>query len=222
MMNATDLKLDYFLFYDVANQVLNEPIRAQGQFDDEPESLRLTDLNLFANPVSKNGEELHDRYAHLTWYNVFDPAPEPTRSVEVANQFGQQKILTGRTIGFLAPTHKYEHGSQFPKELDHFKVYLVLHGEGIDKEVKLEDQFGDGKVDVFYPIAFAVPVWKQHGNATFDIHNDDAHLLIYRITPRNLEKSVLVRDQFGRRQLHVYRSLLLAAPSKKLNWKVQG
>lgn len=221
MMNATDLKLDYFLFYDVANQILNEPIRAMGQFDEEPEALRLTDLNLFANPVSKNGEDLYDRHAHLTWYNVIDPAPEPTRIVEVANQFGEQKILTGKTIGFLAPTQKFEQGSQFPKELDHFKVYLVLKGKGIDKEVKLKDQFGDGEVEVCDPLAFAVPVRKQHGQNSFDIHNTDAHLLIYRITPRKLEKSVLIRDQFGRRQIHVYRSVLLAAPSKKQRWQVQ-
>ena len=80
-MNAKDLKLDYFQFYDVANQILNEVILVQGQFDEEPERIRLTYLNLFANPVSKNGEELYNRHAHLIWYNVFDPVPSrPARS----------------------------------------------------------------------------------------------------------------------------------------------
>jgi hypothetical protein len=220
-MNAKDLKLDYFQFYDVVDQILNEPVLTQGQFDEQPEPIRLTYLNLFANPVSKNGEELYNKHAHLIWYNVFDPVPEPTRIVVVANQFGEQKILTGRTIGFLTPTQKHERGSKFPNELDHFKVYLVLHGQGIDKRVKLKDQFGADEADVYYPIAFAVPVRKQHWHGSFGVQNRDAHLVIYRITPRKLEKPVLARDQFGRHQLHVYRRLLLAAPSKKLKWQVE-
>lgn len=220
-MTAKDFKLDYFQFYDVANQILHQSILAQGQFDEEPEVIGLTYLNLFANPVSKNGEDLYNRHAHLIWYNVFDPVPEPTRIVVFANQFGEQKILTGSTIGFLSPTQKYERGSKFPKELDHFKVYRVLQGEGVDKKVKLKDQFASTEVAVYYPIAFAVPVRKQHGHASFGVHNRDAHLAIYRITPRSLEKPVRARDQFGRHQLHVYRSILLAAPSKKLKWQVE-
>ena len=66
-----------------------------------------------------------------------------------------------------------------------------------------------------------MPVRKQHGHASFGVQNREAHLAIYRITPRKLEKPVRARDQFGRHQLHVYRSVLLAAPSKKLNWKAE-
>ena len=220
-MTAQDLKLDYFQFYDVANQRLGQNILVQGQFDEEPETIRLTQLNLFANPVSKNGEKLYNRNAHLIWYNVFDPAPEPTRVVVVENQFGKQKILIGRAIGFLSPTQKYELGSKFPKELDHFKVYQVLQGEQIGKQVTLKDQFDGNEVIVHYPVAFAVPVRKQHLHGSFGVHNREAHLVLYRITPRTVQKPVLTRDQFGRHQLYVYRSILLATPSKKLEWKVE-
>ena len=220
-MNANDLKLDYFKFYDVANQRINRDVLVQGQFDEEPEVIELVYLNLFANPVSKNGEEIFDKHAHLTWYNVFDPIPEPTRTVVFDNQFGTQKVLIGRTIALLAPAQKYEHGSEFPKRLDHFKVYLVLRSEPVGKEVKLEDQFGGDETVVHYPVAFAVPVRKQHWRRTFDINNEDAHLALYRITPRYEERSVLARDQFGRHRIHVYRSILLAAPSKKVEWQVE-
>ena len=220
-MTAQDLKLDDFQFYDVASQILDQTILVQGQFDEALEPIRLTQLNLFANPVSKSGEELHNRDAHLIWYDVFDPIPEPTRVVVVANQFGEQKTLIGRTISFLSPTQKYEPGSKFPKELDHFKVYGVLQGEQIGKQVTLKDQFGGNEVVVYCPVAFAVPVLKRHLQGSFDVHNREAHLVIYGITPRTLQKSVLARDQFGRHHLHVYRSVLLAAPSKKLNWKVE-
>ena len=32
-MNTKDLKLDYFKFYDVTNQLLGESVALQGQFD---------------------------------------------------------------------------------------------------------------------------------------------------------------------------------------------
>ncbi len=221
-MTAKDHRLDYFKFYDVANDRISRDIMVQGQFDEEPEALELVYLNLFANPVSKNGEPIYDKHAHLIWYNVTDPIPDPTRVVVADNQFGTQKILTGRTIALLAPAQKVEPGSAFPIQLDHFKVYQVLDGEPVDRKVKLEDQFGAEEVEVRDPVAFAVPVKKEHGGHSFGINNEDAHLLLYRITPRWLQTSALARDQFGRHRISVYRGTLLAAPSRKVEWRVEG
>jgi hypothetical protein len=218
-MTAQELKLDYFKFYDVANQSAGQVVALQGQFDKQPERVQLPYLNFFANPASKNGEPIYDKNAHLTWYNVYDPVPDPVRVVQYENQFGKQELYTGRTYGLLAPTQKEEKGSGFPTNLDHYKVYQVVHGQPLQKAVKVEDQFGAGETRIVYPIFFAVPVKIWYEGQTYEIHNDKAHLVIYRIFPGAEQKSIVTRDWFGRHALQVYQSVLLGAPSVKLAWK---
>ena len=218
-MNAQELRLDYFQFYDVANQEANYFVGLQGQFDRQPEKARLMYLNLFANPVSKNGEPMFDKNAHFNWYHLYDPTPEPTRVVTFENQFGKQKVVIGRALALLAPAQKVEPGSEFPERLDHYKVYSALQGEPVNKAVELEDQFGRAEARVYYPRMFAVPVRKWFQGETSGINNERAHLAIYIINPRAVEQVKPVRDQFSRRYVQVFRSVLLAAPSVKLAWE---
>lgn len=218
-MNDQELHLDHFQFYDVANQQAGYVVGLQGQFDKQPEKVQLTYLNLFANPVSKNSEPISDKNAHLTWYDLYDPAPDPTRIVTFENQFGAQKVVIGRTYALLAPTQKAEPGSSFPEQLDHFKVYQVLDGEPVNKQITLEDQFGARETRVYQPVFFAVPARKWWEGQTFGIHNDRAHLAIYRIYPGSVDKTILTRDQFGRRYQQVFRSILLGVPSVKESWE---
>ena len=221
-MSAREFGLDYFQLYDIENpQLVQESVTLKGQFDKEPERGRLRRLNRFANPVSKNGEPILDKYAHLTSYFLHDPTSEPKRVVIFSNQFGrEQKIVTYSTIALLAPARKIERGSKFPEKLDHYKVYRVIDGDPVGKEVKLEDQFASREAKVTYPIAFAVPVKKEHEGKTFPIHNEKAHLVFYRITPsENIPKSIKAYDQFGRYYLKIGVSYLLGVPSMKVDWK---
>lgn len=219
-MTSQELRLDHFKFYDVANQEAGQWVTLQGQFDRQPERVRLTYLNLFANPVEKNGEPIYDKNAHLNWYDLFDPAPDPIRQVVVGNQFAkEQEIYIGRACALLAPTWKVEKGSVFPKGLDHYKVYQVLKGEDVEPKVKLTDQFGSDNPEVYAPAFFAVPVTKWAEGKVFKIQNEKAHLLLYKIDPGRNEKTIKTVDQFGSRYVHVFRSVLLGVPSVKLKWK---
>lgn len=218
-MNAQELNLDYFKIYDVKDYRVEYWVALQGQFDEEPEKAELLVLSYFANPVSKNRESIYDRNAHLTWYWLYQPIPEPTRMVVVENQFGQQKIVIGKPAALLAPAQKRQKDSQFPMELDHFKLYWVLERESVDKSVALQDQFGSEEARVTYPVAFGVPVQKEYEGKVSHIHNDEAHLMIYSITPQSLRQTRVVRDQFGRHYLIFLRSVGLAAPSVKLEWQ---
>ena len=217
-MTSQDLKLDHFKFYDVANQQAGQIIALQGQFDQEREQARLTYLNLFANPVIKNGEALYDKNAHLTWYDLFDPTPDPTRHVKYENQFGHAACYIGRSYALLTPTEKYEKGSAFPKGLDHYKVYQVLQGEPLNTGAKLKDQFGEDEPRIYFPKFFAVPVKKWAQGEVFGINNDSTHLVLYNIYPKTVQKTIKTGDQFGNRYLHVFRSVLLGVPSLKVNW----
>jgi hypothetical protein len=219
-MTAKELKLDYFKFYDVANREVEGDVLLRGQFDQRPQKMRLRLLDYFANPVSKNDEPLYDKAAHLAWYRGVQP-PEPPRRVVLENQFGKFDIRTGTGYGLLVPTQKVEPGSVFPNELDHYKVYRLLDVEEVPQKVlKLRDQFGSDEVKLRLPLFFAAPVTKRVGDKTYPIHNQRAHLLIFSITTREVQKTIKLRNQFAKgTTVQVVRSLMLGAPSVKLEWK---
>ena len=123
--------------------------------------MRLALLDFFANPVSKNGQPLYDKNAHLSWYRGLQ-TEEPMRRVLVENQFGRFDIRTGTGYGLLVPSQKVEEGSEFPKALDHYKVYRLVDVEKVpDAKLKLRDQFGTEEVALRLPMYFAVPVVKD-------------------------------------------------------------
>jgi hypothetical protein len=219
-MTARELKLDYFKFYDVANRDAAADVLLKGQFDKRPQKMQLRLLDYFANPVSKNGEPIYDKAAHLTWYRGVQPS-EPPRQVVLENQFGKFEIRTGPGYGVLTPTQKVEEGSVFPKALDHYKVYRLLDVEQTPgTPLKLRDQFGAEEVKLLLPLYFAVPVTKRVGEKTYPIVNERAHLLIFSITTREVQKKVQLRSQFTRgAAVQVVRSIMLGAPSVKLEWK---
>jgi hypothetical protein len=218
--SAKALKLDYFKIYDVANQLLSDTVMLQGQFDADPETAKVVGIDFFANVASKNGEAMFDRRAHLTWYRVFDPSPEPMRRVVVENQFGEQTLVIGPAKDMLVPARTYTD----PKVglsplLDHFKVYRVRDGAPINRVVALKDEFRIEKGMVTVPIAFAVPAVKTHAGTSAPIKNKEAHLVIYRFTPREIKKIFRTRDQFSGHWLTATRTVMLAAPSIKKSWK---
>lgn len=219
-MTAKELKLDYFKLYDVENVAAKYRVTLKGQFDNEPVGADLTVLDFFANPAVKNGEPLFDKSAHLTVYRLFQEKPEPTRLVRYANQFGEFEIKTGNAFGLLVPAKKHESGLELSKELGHYKLYWVVEpGKAPERTVKLKDQFRTEEVAVGGAVLFGVPVEKTYRRKVSGITNPEAHLVIYRIPPRTVQKQIKVTDQFGERGLTVIRSLLVAAPAIKLRWK---
>ena len=89
-----------------------------------------------------------------------------------------------------------------------------------EKVLKLKDQFGGEEAKLRLPLYFAVPVTKRHGDKTFPIQNENAHLLIFSITTKEVPKTIKIRNQFASgMSVKVVRSLMLGAPSIKLEWK---
>ena len=69
-MTATDLKLDYFKFYDVENRDVTADITLRGHFDQRPLKVQVRLLDFFGNPVSKNREPMYDKNAHPGYAHV--------------------------------------------------------------------------------------------------------------------------------------------------------
>ncbi len=216
-----DHKLDHFKVYLVEPHEVEYKVELMGQFDKEPKVAVLRRLSHFAVVVRKNKEEIIDKNAHFTVYDIRQEVEEPTRVVKITNQFGDQKFRIGQPIGMLVPARKVEEGLEFPKELDHYKCYAVLRGaEPVDKEVALADQFRKDEVKVGAPRIFCVPVIKVHKDKKYAIHNERDHLTFYAITPTpDTEKTRGVVDQFDDRRLRITRGILLGVPSHKLGYE---
>lgn len=239
-MNAREIGLDYFQIYNLEYPVdlprrLPSAARTcwlKDQFDQEPVQSRVDLLNRFADRVSKNGEPLFDKNAHLTCYRLIRPPRESLirRSVWVANQFlegREQELQIREPLGLMVPARKRMPRGEWSREtkLDHYKIYRVTRGRPINATVTLEDQFGRRKTWVHYPVAFAAPVWKKR-EREFPILNDHAHLTIYTVdASEDVPVTIYILDQFFpsrplRLRLDV--SYLLAVPSKKLGWETAG
>jgi hypothetical protein len=254
-MDAADFRLDYFQIYDLEKpidlsdrRVETRIIELQGQFDKAHEKATIESLDKFADRVSKNDEELYDKNAHFTWYSLqYRERPIPMlRRVLVANQFTkeqEQELRIYGVIGLLVPAGKRwekdvkgkdveERIRLFSKSthLDHYKVYEVIEGQAVDHfSVTLEDQFSRREATVDRPVAFAVPVWKRHGEEEFAILNEDAHLTIYEVDKsKDVQPAIETSDQFllveegnffRPEGLRLGASHLLAVPSRKVRWK---
>lgn len=221
-MQAKDLQLDYFLFYNIKPKprVQYTPW-LQGQFDEEPEDAQMTRLGYFACPVQKNKEDFYDPNAHFTVYLLApQPGPPDPRKIRIVadNQLGTHKfdIDMNKERYLLVPAKKFERGLRLSAKLDHYKAYAIISDEkSLDQRVILKDQFGEVKTTLLKPIVFAVPVTKWHGGRIFDISNEKAHLLIYTIKTPSVDRAKTVADQFNCYGLHISDGARLAVPSLK-------
>jgi hypothetical protein len=238
-MSAVDLQLDYFQIYDLepvvslrGRRLATRTVALRGQFDEEPETGVLTGLIRFADRVSKNGERLYDKGAHLTWYTWVRPLIRRPRwrRVQVSNQFAEEQELHIReAAGLWVPARKkiLPDGAWSEKStrLYHYRVYRVAWAQEVKyPSIELEDQFGGRKTRPLYPVAFAVPVWKKREGQSEPMPDGApgaAHLTIYRVEPsEKLSVKIATRDQFyAFRSLKLGASELLAVPSQKRGWE---
>jgi hypothetical protein len=210
--------LDHYMVYVVKALPIGQTIRLFGQFDTTWQSAFVDRYTRHLNPVEKNGEPINDKDAHLSWYDI-QGQNEPIRSVWLENQFGPQDIKIGEAVALLVPTEKIEPGSQFPPNLDHYKVYKVVSGNPVNAQVDLVDQFMQQGNVAMQPVYFAVPVQKRHNGTIFPINNPDDHLIFYQLDPIDFNFFRQTKDQFGLKDTSTLFTELLGVPSRKLAWQ---
>ncbi len=212
-----NFNIDHFKVYRIDPRDVSAEVWLRGQFDDDFKYARLYLYTRFLNPVDKNNEGILNKYAHLNWYDI-ETENEPTRQVTIHNQFGLQTLKIDRAVALLAPTEKVEPGSQFPKRLDHYKVYVVIDGEAVYRDVVLKDQFGGEDNIAMRPMYFAVPVEKRHDDY-FPINFPEDHIVFYDLRRMPADQYRPTIDQFGDHKMKTLYSELLGVPSWKLAWQ---
>jgi hypothetical protein len=235
-VDAQVKRLEHFQCYPVfgdqtGDQAL-EPIPATltDQFEEKAQ-VRVWQALRFCNPTRKLHRDsafgVDDPNQHLTIYATH-PRIGPQRVVSIRNQFGPQKLLVREPVAIAVPTQKFAPpdqnfpGSDFPKELDHFRCYAA-RGKDVKEKVGLSDQFilPVRAHRVFGPVLFCNPVEKTtaDGNVT-PIVNPKAHLTCYAMTRVDFQGSVGVQNQFETNIYHVFAPDILCVPTVKRGFKV--
>ncbi|GAB2754729.1 hypothetical protein GCM10027020_03550 [Nocardioides salsibiostraticola] len=219
-MDAQSLSLDHFVFYEVDRERIEVKVELQCQFDDEPEPTGVMSRRRFGDRVKKNGESIFNDTHALTWYDLFDPVPDPDRTVIYDDQFGKEhKIQIGRLVALLVPTKCQ--GRKAPKELDHYKVFEVINPEAPqDQPIEVKGEFQNLNTTVRAQRYFAAPAAKSHEGRDFPIMNAEAHLTFYLVDPTPKEPDyVKMKDQFGRFRVALHTAHLFAVPCLKRHWE---
>jgi hypothetical protein len=104
-----------------------------------------------------------------------------------------------------------------PFNTDHFKCYLPANADQVQPApVQLLDQFGPSAAVVGNIFRFCNPTRKLHEGAVTPIQAPDDHLTLHQISPQpDVTRLVVIRNQFGERQIITHDERVLAVPTQK-------
>ena len=171
------------------------------------------------NPVSKDGQGVHDPTAHLVCYRTAPQSGFQRRDIGVRNQFGDQTVTVLKPLQLCVPSEK--DGVPSALGIDHFRCYKARIRPGTpsfdEREVTLVDQFENKRERVTGCFRFCTPVDKNGEG----IPDPAAHLTCYRLTdvsgqPPSPRRDVTVHNQFGDAGLRVRSIAQLCAPSLEI------
>jgi hypothetical protein len=228
---------DHYISYDIElRKFKNQKVELRDQFISfttfnvlKPTKLLNPTIKRHANTVTK----VRNKYLHYAAYPVTTTAPvQVNATVKVSNQFGDFVINSFKPEYLLAPTLKTRLPQRYfsfelepsdvimPMNLnaDHYLCYeirpqTVLTGGGF-----LRDQFRGREFDLLVARHLCNPVDKIHGRRLYRIlHPDDSnHLMCFDLKPLDINRRVLLSNQFGVRAAAVLNDDELCVPSVKV------
>lgn len=215
--DITALPLGHFWCYNTTSTPVNETVSLQDQFHTAPINVVVGQPKYLCNPVRKRHNDkvfaIPDPDAHLMMYQI-GVAQAVAHKVQVKNQFGKKVLKVFEPSVLLAvPTQKDPHAA--PQGLDHFQCYRAK-GEVAGATVDLRDQFGAATNRIVgRPVLLCNPARKVHNNVAFEILHPEAHLVCYKVTPKDFQRDVGTKNQFRTETVTVIDPDLLCAPSRK-------
>jgi hypothetical protein len=223
-------RLDHFLCYLVQpTQFPPRPdLSLTDQFNLQPRPFVLAEREWLCNPVSKNGEPVHNPRGHLVGYVMRKPATPPLNiPVSVVNQFGAQRFVVVQQDILFVPTGKLIAGQPttavpppppIPEGLDHYACYSVKpEGATPHPGVVLSDQFGKLQGEVVEPAFLCNPAVKLiDKKPTNKIINARDHLMCYVVSIGGFQpRKVQIHNQFETMAIEAVRPEVLCVPSTK-------
>jgi hypothetical protein len=197
------------------------PVQFQDQFQVAPQARTVRSPHWLCNPVKKTRDDVVtpvvDQRQHLKAYKLAPSSNLDEVTVQFSNQFLTSNVdVEKRAVSILVPTRKKPHDA--PVGLDHFQCHRIVGGgPAVDAKVELEDQFGTRRTEVGKPKLVCNPTLKIHNAQPFPPVNPTAHLVCYKIKPRDLAPPIDVKtiNQFGKERVRAKTAVRLCVPSTK-------
>lgn len=164
--------------------------------------------------------------AHLLCFRMA-AATQPSRVVQVTNQFGTGTLITGQPNLLCLPSWKGIKAppnmkAPQPPGLSHFTCYPVKEAPGTAgyqvPPLMLKDQFSRQAIPVkvgSVPQELCLPTKKVIGKKVFPIVNAMTHLLCFPVSQTPVITPVFDQNQFGTEKVNILRSRWLCLPSTK-------
>jgi len=145
-----------------------EPTRAvwlKNQFGKQ--KIYTGNANILLSPAKKyrRGSTFPKKLDHYKVYRVIN-GKSINRTVKLRDQFGKSKVKVLTPYGFAVPVRKRHDGKTYPihNKKAHLVLYQITHHQQ-KESIKVRDQFGKYKLDVFLSVLLAVPSkkikWKE-------------------------------------------------------------
>jgi hypothetical protein len=214
---AQQFSIDHFQCYrSTPRKIKPRTVTLRDQF--RKSKARVISRLTLCNPVSKNGEGIQDKRAHLVCYGIKSKPAFQRRDVLVRHQFTKgMRLRVVRPWRLCLPSGKSETDpkpTDIPK-LDHYQCYLVKPLDRFKpRAVKLEDQFGAAKGRVGKAFQLCNPVSKNGG----DVLRPREHLVCHHLAarPEFDPRKVWITNQFERgRRIKAVRRESLCFPALK-------
>ncbi len=224
-MRVITAAMDHFHGYKLADPLgFDDYVALSGQFDEGTFlPTHLLDLVAFANPVAKDGGEINKQTAHYTFYKIDAPDEFDQYTVDIENQFESTTFQLGEPKLMMAPAAKgADEESRIPISVDHCKCYKVSNSAPVGATVHLSDQWHDDleNVQIGRAVLFCIPVRKRHEGEVYRPRHREDHFTIYKITNGNVGwDAVVVKDQFGLKEIIPQVNDFLVVPTKKISWE---
>ena len=221
--------LNHYLLYWVQETEFPGDVKVnlKDQFIPDGEEVPVWGPYMFANPVKKTVvggtvSTIEDPDLHWVLYDIREESPSVDKTIQIANQFGDDQVLDLTYRDVLAVPSQKNVPPTPP--LDHFKCYQILpEAPLMVEDVEVWDQFHEDYVYtwVMEPWMFCNPVDKVHGTVETS-SNPDNHLTVYKLHGETLTDwwTVTVDNQFSDaavpQTLLVYGPVALAVPTQKV------
>jgi hypothetical protein len=225
---ATTSVIDHQLCYTAAATGFKIPtsVMLANQLNTAAFPIKIGPVAFHCNPVEKivpTGKVFPINFPndHLLCWSISAPT-QPVHTVQVANQFGTARLVTGQPNYLCLPSWKSLTGppvepTAAPPGLGHFACYPVQGSGYKPPPVMLQDEFSPGAAVSAQvspqPQELCVPTEKIVNGKVYKIIKPQWKLLCFPVTPTPIVNPVFDKNQFGNRPVTIEKTATLCPPS---------
>lgn len=189
------------------------PIDVKSVLDAERRTIELEGPRYFSSSVGALNRAAKKPTAHLSWYQISEPAPAERRDIAVLDLVrGMQAepLSIGAVEFFLSPAQRITSGAPdpIPDGLDHFMAYRIHDAGAVEVTSKLSNGSASASSErkLATPRFLCVPAEEWHHEEYFEVTHPSTCFVVYELDEQASDQSIALIDQFGLNQFATKKS----------------